>query len=101
MADALRPVWRLLVAVAGFLAPWVFGAIVGAAYSVAGLVVVFTVAGTDGPQAAAWLVLVLLALFLAAVVAWGVCRCHRITSAIHTKTFPRHSADSTSPRGQR
>lgn len=91
MADVLRAAWHLLTAVVAFLAPWVFGAIVGAAYSLAGVVVVFTVAGTDGPQAAILLTLALLGLFLAAVVAWGVWRCHHITTAIHTHSSPvRH-----------
>lgn len=93
MADVLRAAWRIAMTVVTAVAPFVFGAIAGAVGSAAGAVVVFTAAGTDGPEAAIWLTLVLLALFLAAVIAWGVWRCRDIAAAT-TKTF-------TSPRGQR
>ena len=86
MADVIRTAWHLVVSVVAFLAPWVFGAIAGAAGSLAGLVTVFAVAGEDGPGAAIGLAYVLLALFLAAVVAWGVWRCRRITADIPTKS---------------
>lgn len=82
----LRAAWRLAVAVVTFLAPFVFGAIAGAAGSAAGVVAVFTVAGYDGPRAAILLTLALLGLFLAAVIAWGVWRCRDITSTTHTKS---------------
>ena len=86
MADVLRVIWRVTVSVVVFLAPVMSGAIGWGAGSVAGVVVVFTVAGTDGPQAAICLTLVLLGLFLAAVVAWGVWRCRAITAATHTQS---------------
>lgn len=98
MADVFRTTWHLAVSIAGALAPWVFGLIAGAAGSIAGAVVVFTVAGTDGPRAAIGLALGLLGVFLASVVAWGFWRCRDITA--HAKSSPHRSADS-SPRGQR
>lgn len=86
MAEILRAAWHLLVSVVAALAPWVFGAIIGAAYSVAGMFVVFTVAGADGPEAAIGLTLGLLGLFLAAVIAWGLWRCRHITATTHTQS---------------
>jgi hypothetical protein len=86
VADVLRAMWHLVASIAAALAPWVFGVIVGAVYSLAGLVVVFTVAGADGPRAAIVLALCLLGLFLAAVVAWGVWHCHRINRRVVAPT---------------